>query len=103
MNKFPEIGEGVTIRAYTDCYAGTIAGIEKKNNRLYITVKEDIAVRTDHNGMSNEGQEYSYTPNENGRVFVFRQKGNAWVEQGRPSNGYVAEVGYRKKFHDFCF
>lgn len=49
-------GEGASVHVGTDAYAATIVSV----TRLSITVRRDIATRTDKNGLS-ESQTYTYT------------------------------------------
>lgn len=103
----PEVGLGATVLAWTDRYAGTIIETEKRNGAIVaFTVQEDIARRTDTNGMS-ESQNYEYVANPYGTRYRFRRvsrgklKG-AWRENGK-SGGLGVLIGTRAKFHDYSF
>lgn len=95
----PVVGMGVTYGCWTDRMAGTI--IEVSDSGKTIKVQADTATRIDSNGMS-ECQDYTYSPNPNGAIMVFKitsRKGHkAWR-----SNGYVAGLGGRRAYHDFSF
>ena len=89
----PVVGMGATICCWTDRHAATIV----KVTRCQIHVQEDIATRTDDNGMS-ESQRYEYQPDPNGAVIVFRKTKHGWKSK---SGGLL--VGVRRHYHDFSF
>ena len=96
------VGGPATIHAYSDRYAGTVVSITDKE----IIIQEDIAVRVDGNGIS-ESQEYTYTPNENGRKFIFKRVRSGrcrgeWREGGLTA-GYPVTFNCRNKYYDFSF
>ena len=104
-----KIGMGATVLAGTDRYPATVTGVF--NLSKMVSVREDVAVRTDKNGMS-EIQEYEYHDNPVGRCFHFRKaKNGVWEEvQWNPMtqrwnkiNGYGLRLGERDKYHDFSF
>jgi hypothetical protein len=93
----PEIGMGVTELMYSDRHPYTVVEIlsEKK-----IKVKADDAVRTDHNGFS-EDQEYTYRSNANNPPITLRlNKHGRWKESGHP-DGSTFLVGRREEYYDF--
>lgn len=63
-----------------------------------ITVQEDIATRTDSNGES-ESQRYEYSPNSNGRLYLFRRTRKGW----RTKDKHGLLIGHRNAYHDFSF
>jgi len=107
----PEVGMGATLLSYTDRHAATICKVETIRGVLYIGVQADNAVRIDKNGMS-ESQEYSYLPDPNGYVQMFRLgKSGMWeaivknTETGRwkKTNNGGLRIGHRETYHDFSF
>lgn len=64
-----KVGDGVTITAYSDRRAATVVSISPSGKT--VKVQEDIAIRTDTNGMS-ESQDYRYERDPNGYVASFR-------------------------------
>lgn len=90
----PAVGMGATICCWTDRHAGTIV----KVTRCQVHVQLDVATRTDSNGMS-ECQTYSYSPNPNGGVTVFRKTKRGW----RSKNGYGLLIGSRREYYDYSF
>lgn len=96
----PEIGMGATILSWSDRRAATITVIDKNGKR--IGVVEDVATRTDNNGMS-DSQEYAYSPGTgNPRFFTLRKNG-AWVAEGDSIKGQRILIGTRDHHHDFSF
>jgi hypothetical protein len=97
----PEVGMGVTALYYTDRHAGTIVEVISDKR---IVVQEDIATRTDQNGMS-ESQSYDYTPNPKAaRQVVTLRKNGRWVKQGsKMQHGPAFQIGYRNTYHDYGF
>ena len=99
----PEVGMGATVLCYTDRRAGTIVQAAYSGD---FTVREDRAIRTDDNGMS-EAQTYRYEPDPNGRLYHFRvvRRGKAagqYREDGRKDGNRVL-IGHRDAYHDFSF
>lgn len=106
----PVAGMGATILGWTDRYPATIVDVTNDT----ITLREDNAVRTDKNGMS-EAQEYEYTPDPTGCVYVFRKdRDGNWREcvkhpdSGRynmvkKGGGKGLMLGHRDKYYDFSF
>jgi len=89
----PEVGMGATVLHWTDRTAGTIIKVTPKT----FTMQADNAVRTDENGMS-EVQSYQYTPDPNGRLFVFRLTKRGWR-----CKGLGVCIGERRQYHDYSF
>ncbi len=98
----PVVGMGATELCYTDRHAGTIVAVSANGKMVWF--KQDIATRTDTNGMS-ECQTYEYAPNENAIMVCYTQRANGkWVRHGEPLNGGMALlVGTRQTYHDFSF
>lgn len=97
--KTPEVGMGATILLWTDRYACTVTKVEPKR----VTVREDVATRTDANGMS-DAQSYAYHADPNGREWVFTlRKSGRWVCAGDPPNGTALHIGVRNAYHDYSF
>jgi hypothetical protein len=107
----PVVGEGATICAYSDRYAGTVYSVSS-HKRPIVTVQEDAFVRTDGLGFS-DSQTYEYSRDPSGRRFYFRQdQRGVWREIRKNhdtnrwiivSGGSKAIFGYRDKRHDFSF
>lgn len=60
-----EVGDGVTINAWSDCYACTVVRRTAKT----LVAQRDIAIRTDKNGMS-DCQSYRYQRDEHGTLYT---------------------------------
>lgn len=96
----PEVGMGATILSWSDRHAATITAIDKKGKR--IAVVEDVATRTDDNGMS-DAQSYSYAPGTGNPAFFTLRKNGAWVREGDSIKGQRILIGTRDSHHDFSF
>ena len=97
----PIVGMGATMCGWSDRHAYTIVEI---TNPKTIVVQQDIATRTDSNGMS-ECQNYDYSPDPSApkKVVTLRKNGR-WVERGGGLwNGTTYHVGYRSEYYDFSF
>jgi hypothetical protein len=102
----PEIGMGATLLGWTDRYAATIVKVEGD----VITVQEDLAQRTDGNGVS-ESQTYSYEPDPNGMIHRYRFRNGAWEAVQRNErtgrwdrrDGYGLMLGVRRHYYDFSY
>lgn len=95
----PEPGMGATIVMYTDLHACTIIDVTK----MAVTIMEDIATRTDANGMS-ESQDYSYAFNVKAKPQVFtRRKTGRYVRRGERVNGTHLVIGTRDHYIDPSF
>lgn len=99
----PVEGMGATIVLWTDRHAATITGVRVIRGVRTVFVQEDIATRTDKNGLS-ESQEYSYAPNPEAReqAFTLRQNG-AYVERGEPMTGTRLVIDERDAYEDPSF
>lgn len=75
LSGVPVVGEGATEFMHTDRHAFTVVEVSKDGKTCYIV--EDIATRTDSNGMS-DSQQYSYAPNPNGHRIKLVFKWGAW-------------------------
>lgn len=101
-----KVGDGATILGWTDRHAATITQIDydRKANPKRVYVQEDIATRTDSNGMS-ESQEYTYAPNPNATHIAFtKRKNGRWVREGEPmKSGQALSIGERDEYYDYSF
>lgn len=97
-SNLPELGMGATIQVGSDSYPGTIIQITRNGKR--IVVQEDLATRTDSNGMS-ECQEYTYQPNPNGAIHIatLRKDGRYRITGCKTP----ISIGFRRKYYDFSF
>ena len=92
----PEVGMGVTLLRWTDRRAGTITRVSESGKSFWF--KQDIATRTDANGMS-ESQDYRYEADPSAREQMARQKkSGAWQ-----SEGTQLALGYRDEYYDYTF
>ncbi len=92
----PEVGMGCTIQMYSDRHAATIVRVSSSGKTVW--VQQDIATRTDDNGMS-ESQQYTYAPNPSAAVqrFYFNKDG-----QWKGDIGFL-NIGIRNEYHDYSF
>ena len=110
----PEVRMGATVLWYSDREAGTITAVFKVGNTTYVKVQQDTFERIDKNGHS-ENQSYVFTPDPNGREFVFRRNdkcGGRWdpVDYNSKIKRWVLAktcvglmIGKRDKYYDFSF
>lgn len=102
----PEVGMGATQLWAKDRHAGTIVAVYKnaKGEITKFEWQQDIATRTDKNGMS-DAQSYSYAPNTEARkVMVRLRKNGRWVTDGESlKHGTSYLLGDRREFYDFTF
>jgi hypothetical protein len=93
----PTKGMGATVLMYSDRHAATVVEILSAKR---IVIQEDVAVRTDKNGMS-ENQEYEYTPNPaaDRRTVTLRKDGRWRVSKSQT----VILLGERDSYHDYSF
>jgi hypothetical protein len=97
----PKIGMGVTMLGWTDRHAATI--VEVKMKGLKVGIVQDIAIRTDNNGMS-ETQQYSYAPGNGGVMYYTLRQNGKWVAEGQGfKNGSRIVIGFRDEYYDFSF
>ena len=102
--KVPQVGMGATILSWTDRHAATIVEVDLEKKLPRIGIKQDIATRSDKNGMS-DSQDYDYTPNPNATTvyYTFRKDGT-WVKEGdKTKGGSRIAIGYRNEYYDFSF
>jgi len=99
--KVPVIGEGATKCLWSDRHAGTIVAIilTKAGKLKEIHWQVDVATRIDKNGMS-DSQKYSYTPNLNAPVEIFKAKKNGSFKS---NDGSVLAIGTRDSYYDYSF
>ncbi len=98
----PEVGQGATIIHWTDRTACTIVWVDSKKRE--VRVQRDHANRVDNRGMS-DAQDYKYSPNPNGELYVFTlRKNGKWVAKGQGlKNGTRLVIGVRMEYYDFSF
>lgn len=94
----PEVGSPATIVMYTDRHAATVVGVSKSGKT--ITLQQDVATRTDKNGMS-ESQEYSYERNPNAEKQTARLTKRGWRIGGQ--RGTKILIGTREEYYDYSF
>ncbi len=93
----PEVGMGVTFLGWTDRHAGTIVKILSPTR---IQVQQDLATRTDSNGMS-EAQTYEFAPNPSAPVQTFSlRKDGGYKKVGGTSQ---LLIGKRSEYYDYSF
>lgn len=89
---------GVTMSVGSDRYPGTIVEISASGKR--IVFQEDIATRTDTNGMS-ESQSYTFQPDPNGSMHIATlRKDGVFRLTGTKT---PITIGIRGKYYDFSF
>jgi len=104
----PEIGMGATVLGWTDRHPATVIDWDQKKQR--VTVRTDISVRTDSNGLS-ESQEYEYTIDQKGSIYHYQWTDKGWkgvtfseeTKRWRRYSGKGLMVGFRERFYDFSF
>lgn len=97
----PKVGDGATYLMYSDRRPFTIIGIKysKAGKVMSVTVKEDRAIRTDKNGMS-ESQTYIFEPNPNGIEYTLtRRKTGRWIITGQKHGDFL--LGHRDSYYDY--
>jgi len=89
---------GVTWAAGSDRYPGTITEVSASGKR--IVFQEDVAIRTDTNGMS-ESQQYTFQQDPNGEMHIAtKRKDGVWRITGGKT---PVTLGIRDKYYDFSF
>lgn len=91
----PEVGMGATHMGWTDRYPYTIVWVSASGKT--VKVQEDIATRTDMNGMS-ESQTYDFKPDPTAPIKAVRLTKKGWVSAGQK---FV--LGKRDAYHDYSF
>ena len=86
----PKVGDGATLYAYTDRYAGTITKVSPSGKTVWIT--EDRVTWKPHPS----GYADSCTPDPNGRVFIARKRPNGTWR----SAGMGVTLGRRDAYRD---
>lgn len=92
----PTVGMPATILLWTDRHAATVVAVSPSGKT--VTVREDRAIRTDRNGLS-EIQHYTYTPNPDGALTTFRLGKRGW----RSAGGRGLHLGERAEYRDPSF
>lgn len=99
----PKIGEGATLRIWTDCHACTVVKISKSGKVVWIQEDRATVVKgTTYDGSA----EYTYERNPQGRIWrVSLRKNGAWKVSGTRSreNGMTVGFGHRREYRDPCF
>lgn len=92
------IGAGATIHHWSDRTAATVIQIFQNGKKIIL--QEDLAIRTDSNGMS-ESQSYDYQRDPTGSVYVatLRKDGRYRITKSTQ----VVSIGTRNKYHDYSF
>ncbi len=85
-----------TICYFSDRHAATVVYVSKTSSK--VVVREDTAIRTDDNGMS-ESQSYRYEPNPEGREHVFFRNSRG----GYGGKGKRLVLGMKESYHDYSF
>ena len=102
----PVAGMGATILMYSDRKAATICFLQgtKAGKVNCVTVREDRAIRTDKNGMS-DAQSYIYERNDDAPLIAYTLRSNgAWVRLGESGkSGQRLLIGTRDHHHDYSF
>ena len=93
-----EVGDGVTITMFSDRHAATVIDVSPSGKT--VTVREDTAIRTDTNGMS-DAQEYRYERNLEGAEQTFRWSTKRKKFSGGSRGGGL--IGGRKHYYDYSF
>lgn len=88
------VGDGATVKFYSDRHAATVIKITPKE----IHLQQDNAKRTDNRGMS-DWQEYEYTPNPEGRIYVVKLGKKGW----RCKEARALGLTYRDEHYDYSF
>jgi hypothetical protein len=94
----PEVGMGATIQIGSDSIPATI--IQVTSNCKRVVVQEDLATRTDKNGMS-ESQQYTYQSDPKGTIYIatLRKDGRYRITGGK----LPVTLGIRRKYYDYSF
>ena len=85
-----------TVCYLTDRHAATVIAVSLTGRK--VTVREDRAIRTDSNGMSDQ-QAYRYLEDPNGQVHVFYRDASGHYK----ARGRYLTLGQRSSYHDYSF
>ena len=122
-----KVGDGVTMRGWTDRRAGTVIKVARNGKEVHI--QEDIAELAEGwkpefiaggfaGHCTNQSEQgYAYTRNPKGQVTVYTLRSKTfkaysnrpatkrfyWVEKGGAVNGHNNLSEGRNKFHDYNF
>jgi hypothetical protein len=92
----PSVGDGATLLSWTDRFPATVVFVSPSGKTIHL--QEDIAIRTDENGMS-ECQAYKFEPNKEATIQVARLTRKGW----KIVKGSAVLVGHRSRYHDYSF
>jgi len=94
----PEVGMAATIHIGSDSHPATVIQVTRNGKR--VVVQEDLATRTDNNGMS-ESQQYTYQADPTGAIYIatLRKDGSYRVTGGK----MPIHLGSRRKYYDYSF
>lgn len=93
-----QVGDGISLSPYTDWNAFTVIERRETPKGFVLTIQEDEAIRTDHNGMS-DSQSYEFRRDPNGRIWTVK-----WNSRSRwfSADGYKVALG-RHCYYDYSF
>ena len=94
----PVVGMGATLLHHSDRTACTI--IEVSTSGKKIVLQEDVATRTDSNGMS-ECQNYAYQPDTNGTIHIATKRKDGWYRVSKSTTRIA--LGVREAYYDYSF
>ena len=93
-----KVGDGISLSPWTDWDAYTVIERRDTPKGFVLTIQEDEAIRTDHNGMS-DSQSYRFERNENGRTAIVKWNSKKnWFTCGC----YKVALG-RHSYYDYSF
>ena len=93
-----EVGDGISMSPYTDWDAYTVIERKETPKGFVLTVQEDKAIRTDHNGMS-ESQDYRFERDTNGIIRTIK-----WNPRKQWFTGDYSRISLgRKAYYDYSF
>lgn len=106
LNEQIKVGEGATIKWYSDRTACTIIEVGKN----YIKVQQDKATRIDNNGMS-DAQEYVYERDNKAPIYTFKKcrkskydENDLYTDNGKRNDyGSKLIIGIRREYYDYTF
>lgn len=104
----PEVGMGATILLWSDREPATIVQVDhfstgpRKGKVKAVWVTNDIATRTDRNGMS-ERQTYAFTTNPDAGAVQFTKRSDGRFKEAGSDSAVSLRIGSRDKYHDYSF